>query len=743
MEYPKRIVKRDGTVVDFNVDNVIHALNKCFAAIRRDSYTQIEIIADSAIQLLKAKAAAKQNIITVELMQDCVEITLQTFGEFDAAKAYILYRDEQKKKRELVSNQEVPNDVKQAFAASAAYFPTELQQFQFYDKYSRFNYEIGRRETWIETVDRTVNFLHELASPYADLGGETYTRIRKAILEMRILPSMRLLAMAGAPAKRDNVTIYNCSYLPVDSLESFVEAMHISMAGCGVGFSVESREVSKLPEVAYQRNNTKDLYVVEDTAEGWAKALSYGLYTWMNGDDVIFDTSLLRDAGTILRTKGGRASGPVPLQKLLNFTRDKILAKQGSYLSTLDAHDIMCAVGSAAVAGGVRRTAMISLFDADDSEMLHCKDGDLRNNLQRHNANNSIVLERSLNQYEFTDIFWNMIKNGRGEPGIFSRENARHLAPPRRQTDGIAFGTNPCGEINLRPRQFCNLSAVVNKQGLSFEDLRESVELSTLIGTIQSLATYFPNLSNKWKENCEEERLLGVDITGQMDNPDNLSPDVMKILRQDAIYFNRLYAQTFGINQSASITCVKPSGNSAVLVDCSSGLHARWAKFYIKNIRASVSSALVKAMKDVGVKMSPENGGDGQTVVIPFPVRAPEGTPTRHDRNVISQLEWWLHNKKNWTEHNPSVSITYKPTEVLDMMEWVYKHQEYIGGMAFFPAYDGKYDQLPWVEISEEDYNNRMAAMPKIDWSKVWLYEKEDYTTAAQELACTAGLCEL
>ena len=741
VDTPEKIIKRNGIIVLFNIQNITIALEKCFKAIDRKPYTSIEEIANNAVQLLKMNISVTQQMPDVEMVQDCVERALQQSGEFDAAKAYILYRNARNEERNTT---EIPNEVKEAFVASANYFPTQLQQFQFYDKYSRYNSKIGRRETWIETVTRSVDYLHELASPYADLGGEVYERIYKAILDMRVLPSMRLLAMAGDPARRDNTTIYNCSYVPVDSLETFVEAMYISMAGCGVGFSVESREVNKLPEIAYQQDKIKDNYIVEDTAEGWAEALRHGLYTWFSGRDVTFDTTLLRPAGAVLRTKGGRASGPVPLQKLLAFTRDRILARQGSRLTTLDAHDIMCAVGSAAVAGGVRRTAMISLFDYDDQDMLHCKDGDFSiKNPQRWNANNSIVIERDLNQFEFTNIFWNMIREGRGEPGIFSRLNAQRLAPKRRRIDNILFGTNPCGEINLRPRQFCNLSAVVNRSGQSFEDLREAVELSTIIGTIQSLATYFPNLSNRWKQNCEEERLLGVDITGQMDAPENLSELTLKILKQDAIFFNKMYSDKLHINSSASVTCVKPSGNSAVLVDCSSGLHSRWAKFYIKNIRASVTSPLVKVLQDAGMRMSVENGGDNQTVVIPFPVKAPEGTPTRHDRDVIDQLEWWLHNKKNWTEHNPSVSITYKPNEVLDMLSWVYKHQEYIGGMAFFPAYDGNYDQLPWVEISEEEYNNRINEMPNIDWSKMWLYEKEDQTTAAQELACVAGICEI
>ncbi|MDP8908242.1 MAG: hypothetical protein M3N47_03825, partial [Chloroflexota bacterium] len=964
---------------------------------------------------------------------------------------------------------------------------------------------------------RAVDFLHELAGDR--LPSETYERIRRGILEMRVMPSMRLLAMAGAAARRNNVTIYNCSYQPVESIDSFVEALLISMSGCGVGFSVESKYVENFPRIKRQTGAAPDLYVVEDSAEGWGHALRFGLERWFEGHDVQFDLSQIRPAGAPLKVKGGRASGPEPLRAMLDFARRRLLARQGSFLRPLDAHDIMCAVGSAAVSGGVRRTAMISLFDYDDEEMRLCKNGDFeRDNSQRWNANNSAVWPAGgLSQREFMKQFMEMVESERGEPGIFNRQMAIDMRPARRKP--ADFGTNPCvtgntwvltdrgprqvrelvgkqhrtivhgqsfattedgfwstgvkpvvklttreghavrltanhqvetvtyrsrkversewraagdlkpgdevklhthrgdltweshgtfeegwllgslvgdgtfsekvgaagqtlrlahldfwgadareragstailvrdtvggrrdlagvacvqpdkyrvgsagvarlaaeygiepghktvtphverassafyggflqglfdadgsvqgtqqkgvsvrlaqsdletlqgvqrmllrlgvastiyadrrpagvrslpdgrggtadyecradhelviandniqefairvgfsdavkaqrlsaligsyrrtpnretfsavvesvepdgieevfdcsvpgpnyfdangfvahncGEIVLRPWQFCNLSAVIARHDDTLESMREKVELATIIGSIQSLATSFPGLRPMWKENCDEERLLGVDITGQMDSPIAQDAGVKDGLRHIAVEVNRMTAKALGINQSAAITCVKPSGNSSQLVDCSSGLHARWAPYYVRNVRVSASSPIAKVLKDAGAPMNPENGDDPdnpRTWVVSFPVKAPEGSVTRNDRSAIAQCEFWLQNKIHWTEHNPSVTITYRPDETIDLMKWVWDHRDKIGGMAFLPAFDAQYAQLPYIECSKEEYERRVAEFPQIDWSKIFRYEREDLTNAAQELACSAGVCEI
>ncbi|GIK55711.1 MAG: hypothetical protein HND44_13305 [Chloroflexi bacterium] len=1103
---PASIVKRDGRIVPFN-DQLIHnALERCFASLGREPKTSIDDITHQVVNVV----AAKFDLPTVEGVQDIVEMVLQAAGEYEAAKHYILYRAEHAKIR---AKRPVPDEIRQAFAASDQYFPTQLQKFQFYDKYSRFNYELGRRETWLETVNRAVDYLREL-SDYR-LPASVYDRIRQGILEMKVMPSMRLLAMAGPAARRNNIAIYNCSYMPVDSIDSFVEALIISMSGCGVGFSVERQYVEQFPRIVRQSGKPAPTHVVKDTSEGWAEALRLGLTTWFNGEDVKFDFSEVRPAGMPLRVKGGRASGPEPLRQMLEFARGRIIARQGSFLRPLDAHDIMCAVGNAAVSGGVRRTAMISLFDYDDLEMRHCKDGDFwRNNSQRWNANNSAVWpSRELSQAEITRFVLDMVESGRGEPGIFNRRAAVENRPARRQA--AEFGTNPCvtadtwvmtqagprqvselidrpfmalvdgrahrstedgffytghkpvylieteeghtlkatadhpilhisaqtckkqttewlpvaelqpgdmirlhnqrtavwagndegaatawllgllvgdgtfvrhesksnqailrfwgensrlmvemahgvltanvptrsdlqplyhqtnqywqlgstglnaiaeryglspgnktitpaieqtssafytgflrglfdadgtvtgsqekgvsvrlsqsnlellqavqrmllrlginstiyqnrreagyrllpdgkgglrehwtqaqhelvisndnlqpfqqrigfsdptkaakladklavyrrvpnrerfaahiksialvghedvydctipgvhafdanglyvhncGEIILRPYQFCNLTSAIARAGDDYESLRDKVELAAIIGTIQSMATYFPGLRREWQKNCEEERLLGVDLNGQMDSLTVQEPDVQLRLREVAVETNRVYAELLGIKQSASVTCVKPSGNSSQLVDSSSGLHARWAPYYIRNVRVGAHSPVFKVLQDAGAPMDPENGqtrDSAITWVVHFPVKSPATAVTRNDRTALEQCEFWLQNKIHYTEHNPSVTITYQPNEVLDIIRWVWENQDKIGGMAFLPAFDAQYDQMPYVEIDQEEYEQLVAKFPEIDFSKIYRYEEEDLTTAAQELACLAGNCDI
>jgi ribonucleoside-triphosphate reductase len=736
---PSTILKRDGRLVAFDIERIENALTRCFASLHRKPQTSVPELARRVVNIIAAKSSS--DAPTVEGVQDIVEMVLQAAGEFEAAKRYILYRAEHAQKR---IERPIPEKVRLAFAESDQYFPTPLQKFQFFDKYSRFNYELGRRETWIETVDRSVDFLYELAG--SRLPSETYARIRRNILEMRSMPSMRLLAMAGAAARRNNVAIYNCSYQPVESIDSFVEALTISMSGCGVGFSVESRYIENFPRVKRQTGKQRDVMVVEDSAEGWANALRTGLETWFEGSDMRFDLSQLRQAGAALKTKGGRASGPEPLRVMLDFVRARVLARQGSFLRPIDGHDMMCAVGNAAVSGGVRRTAMISLFDYDDDEMRLSKNGDFeRDNNQRWNANNSAVwLAGGRTQVEYMHQFLEMVESGRGEPGIFNREAALTMRPERRQA--AEFGTNPCGEILLRPWQFCNLTAAVARKDDTFESLRDKVEVATIIGSIQSLATYFPGLRPQWKQNCDEERLLGVDITGQMDSPIAQDGEVKAQLRQIAVEVNRQTAAALGVNQSAAITCVKPSGNSSQLLDCSSGLHSRWAPYYIRNVRVATHSPLYKVLRDASVPMDPENGQtpeNANTWVIHFPVKAPEGSVTRQDRSAIQQCEFWLQNKLYWTEHNPSCTITYRPDEVLDVMKWVWEHRDQIGGLSFLPAFDAKYDNMPYVEITREEYEQRAAVFPEIDFSKVYRYEEEDLTNAAQELACSSGYCEI
>lgn len=734
---PETIIKRDGRIVPFDAARIETALKRCFNSLSRRPRISTMALTQQAVNIV----AAKYTQPSVEQIQDIVETVLLAAGEYEAAKHYILYRAERARLRRM---RPIPDNVRAAFAESDGYFPTQLQKLQFYDKYSRFNYDLGRRETWVETVDRAVDFLKELSE--FRLSPSTYERIRDAILGMRAMPSMRLLAMAGPAARRNNVAIYNCSYQPVESIDSFVEALTISMSGCGVGYSVERRYVENFPRIQRQLGVTPSKFVIEDSAEGWADALRYGLETWFEGGDVQFDYSLVRPAGMPLRVKGGRASGPEPLRKMLDFVRARVLARQGSFLRPLDGHDIMCAVGNAAVSGGVRRTAMIALFDHDDAEMKHCKDGDFwRDNSQRWNANNSAVWPaHKLTQAEVAHYILDMVDTGRGEPGIFNRQAAIDSRPARRLL--AEFGTNPCGEIILRPWQFCNLSSAVVRTGDTYEDIREKVELATIIGTIQSMATYFPNLRPQWKQNCEEERLIGVDLNGQMDAAIARDPEVQERLKAVVIETNRQIAAELGISQATSTTCVKPSGNSSLLLDCSSGIHARWSKYYVRNVRINTFTPIFKVLQDAGVPMDPENGQNPETAdtwVAHFPVKSPEGAIVRNMRSAIEQCEYWLQNKTHWTEHNPSVTITYHPDEVLDIIKWVWENQDKINGMTFLPTFDAQYDQMPYVEITKEEYEELAAAFPTIDFSKIWRYEDRDLTTAAQEVACSAGACDL
>jgi ribonucleoside-diphosphate reductase alpha chain len=571
------------------------------------------------------------------------------------------------------------------------------------------------------------------------LDGNVYREIHDAILNMEVMPSLRLLAMAGPAARRNNLCIYNCAYLVVDCLAAFIEALIISMSGCGVGFSVEKRYVERLPRVKRQTGVYLGTFTIPDSSEGWAEALTQGLIAWMNGQDLSFDYSEIRPAGAPLMTKGGRASGPDPLRWMLDFVRETILERQGKCLRPIDAHDIMCAIGQASVCGGVRRTAMISLFDHDDDVMRHAKNGDLRKKKYRYNANNSVVLPPYQSQAEIARFMLDMDKGGNGEPGIFSRFAANNTKPARRKF-GV-YGINPCGEsVISEPVGLCNLTMAVARPDDTFHSLKRKVELATIIGTIQSMATHFPGLRPEWKRSCEKERLLGVDLAGQMDSLVSRDPNVQRELRKHAVKVNKEYAERLGIKQSTATTVVKPSGNSSVLLGCSSGIHPWHSQYYMRNIKVNSSTPMFKVLKDAGVPMTRDNGTDWW---VHFPVKAPDGAILKEDKSAIEQCEYWLQVKRNWTEHNPSVTITYKQDELLDLIEWVWEHQNEIGGMAFLPASDASYDIMPYEEITEEEYEEAIAAFPEIDFSKLYAYEKGDWTKASQVVACAGGACKL
>jgi ribonucleoside-triphosphate reductase len=600
-------------------------------------------------------------------------------------------------------------------------FSTDLQRFQFFDKYSRVDYETGQHETWTRCVDRAVDYLHDLAGSRLD--AKTYARIRRGILTMAVMPSMRLLAMAGPAARRDSTTIYNCAYLPVDSISAFVEAALLSMNGCGVGYSVEREYLGRLPPVKVQKGRHRGTLKIEDTTEGWACAVASGLEAWFDGEDIGFDYTDIRPAGAPLRIKGGTASGPDVLRRTLDLLRERVLHRQGARVSSLDAHDMMCSLAGVPIAGGVRPgVAMLSLFDFDDEEMRLCKADDFdRDNPQRRNANNSMVLpDRGMRKDEWAAYFRDLHYHRRGEPGVFNRRAAIGARPYRRAA--AAFGTNPCGETVLRPWQLCNLSSAIARRDDDLSGLVDKVELAAIIGTIQSLATNFPGLRPRWRENAVEERLLGVDISGQMDSPLVRASGVQAYLARLARDVNARMAPALGIERAAAVTCVKPSGNSSELLGCSAGLHARWSSHYVRNVRVSASSPTFDVLREANVEMSPETGrstASSGTWVVPFVVATPCESITRGARSAVEQCEYWLQVTGHWTEHNASCTIVYKPDEIGDLVDWVWRHDGVIGGLTFLPATDANYELMPYVEISSSEYEERVARSPGLDFSSL------------------------
>lgn len=614
----------------------------------------------------------------------------------------------------------------------------------YYDKYSRWIPELKRREIWSETVHRAISFLRKNAK--VDFTEIEWEEMTDAMLNLEALPSMRLVQMGGPVLERCSTGLYNCAYLAIDSVESFAELLYILMQGTGCSFSVEDRYVSKLPKVKKQRRTNGVLkHSIPDTTEGWCDALKLGMYTWLTGGDIIFDYSVIRPAGSVLKTKGGRSAGPQPLKDLLEFTRRTILAKQGKKLSTLDCHDIACYVGYIVQVGGVRRSAELSLSDLDDTDLAECKNGEFwYKHPQRSMSNNSAVFEEKPSATEFMEEWLNLAKSGTGERGIFNR---RCNIPERRKS--AEFGLNPCGEILLRSRQFCNLSICVARPNDSLEDLSRKVRIAAMFGTAQATMTHFPYLNPKWAENCQEEMLLGVDITGQRDCKLLQSleaPTILESLRSVAIETNKILSERFSLNQSTATTCVKPSGNSSQLLNCSSGLHVRYAPYYIRRVRAGAYTPVAKLLKDSGVPYFPETGqtADSATVLVfEFPVKSPEGAICRNDVTAKDQFEYWLMNKTYYTEHSASCTVYVEDHEWLSLGALVYDNWDKLSGLSFLPKSDHIYLLAPYEEIDEQEYQRRVAAFPVIDYTKLVQYEMEDETTTASEFSCVSGSCEI
>lgn len=632
---------------------------------------------------------------------------------------------------------------------SKQHFRNPLGEFVYYRTYSRWLEHEQRRETWIETVERYINFMKKNIGDA--LTPEEYQEVYEAILRQEVVPSMRLLQFAGRAAEATNVCAYNCSFVAPTALEDFAEIMYVLMCGAGVGFSVERKFVSQLPTIKIQGTNKPFKHVVADSREGWCDALTIGLSAWFNGEDVEFDFSQLRPAGARLRTMGGKSSGPDPLKNLLSFAREKIVRKQGHALSTLDVHDIICKIGEVVVAGGVRRSALISLSDLHDEELRDAKQGAFYlNEPQRSLANNSATYHEKPSSQEFLQEWLSLMKSGTGERGIFNRGGLKKTLPTRRLTNSEqfidTFGTNPCGEIILRSKQFCNLTEIIAREEDNLTSLLRKMRVAALLGTYQSTLTNFPYLSETWKRNCEEERLLGISITGQWDCNAVRNPETLQQLKKQAIDYNQTYARRLGINPSASITCVKPSGTVSKVFDTASGIHPRFAHYYIQRIRIASTDALFKMLKDQGVPYHPEVGQSAKnatTYVLEFPVQSPAGAVCKDQISAIEQLEYWKMVKEHYTEHNPSVTIYIGEDEWIECAHWLYKNWDMIGGLSFLPRTNHAYQLAPYEEINQKHYEELAQKMTHIDFSKILEYEAQDETTQNLELACVAGNCEL
>lgn len=620
--------------------------------------------------------------------------------------------------------------------------PTQYQQFIHRSRYARYLPDKKRRETWAETVDRYLDFiLRGVPQSVYSLRSE----LREAILKCDVMPSMRAMMMAGPAAEQCNVGLYNCSYTPMsvslDKPRRFSEILYILMAGTGVGFSCEQKDVDQLPDIKYELYGAvTEVHVIEDSTLGWVKAYEFCIESLFDGFIPRFDYTLIRPKGARLKTKGGRASGPDPLRDLIEFTINTFKCA-GTRLTSMQVHDIVCKIGDVVVVGGVRRSALISLSDLSNSELAGAKAGAWwEAHPHRRLANNSAVYESKPDLVTFMREWTALVASGSGERGIFNRDAARMLCRRIGRDPSYAWGTNPCSEIILRPYQFCNLSEVVIRSGDSFHDIDYKVQIATILGTLQARFTDFKYLSPEWKQNTEEEALLGVSLTGVYDRA-RLTKRELGTLRFNARNTNVVFAKKLGIKPAAANTCIKPSGTVSQLVDCASGMHTRHAPFYIRRVRGDRKDSMTQFMIDQGVPHEACQFDPNNTVVFSFPMKSPEGSRVRDDLTAIEHLNDWLHYQEHWCDHKPSVTISVKDDEWMDVGAWVYRNFDWVSGVSFLPHDGGTYVQAPYEDITAETYEQLAGAMPDIDWSK--FVEEDDNTTGTQTLACTAGVCEL
>ena len=741
-----KIRKRNGFTQDFSVNKTFRSLKKC----------------DVPEQSLHNLAARVNNIIThqgqvsnmvdSQLIENIILQQLIAEGLHGSAKLFLDYK---------IQKHDIKNPIPDSkIAEDREHFKTDLQYYQLLSKYARWSTKHKRRETWAEVCERTVNWLMsqippEKYQPIAELLDRHLTdcvaysspeqRIRDTmfhyLFHMKAAPAMRVIQMAGPALDRCHVGVYNCAYLPICDLFSFAEMLYILMQGSGCGFSVEDCYVYNLP-VIKSPTGVKHTHKINDSTEGWCDALYFSIQSWFNGEDVEFDFSGIRPEGSILKIKGGTASGPDPLKRLLNFCREKIYGKQ--VLHDIQVHDICCMIGDIVQVGGVRRSSEISLSELASERMRSAKSGNwYETAIHRSKANNSAVYNNKPDQATFLKEWLALMESKSGERGIFNREGILKNRPKRR--DSAKFGSNPCGEINLRPHQFCNLSMAIARPEDTEESLGNKIVVATLFGTIQSLCTRFNYIRDDWAKNCIEERLLGVDITGQADcplfNPENCK-GLFSDLRDFSVIINEKLSEILEITPSKAVTTVKPGGNSAVLFNCSSGLSPRFSKYQIRNVRESRTSPIARLLIDEKVPHTVDPANH-ELLVFAFPIENPDSR-TRNDWNAIQQLDYWLVNKKNYTEHNPSVSIYVDEDEWIQVAHWVYSNWDDVGGLAFFPKDNGIYKCAPNIEITQIEYLKLKADFPKIRWERLRFYETDGSAVAAsKELACIGDQCEM
>ena len=762
-----RVRKRSGRVVTFDENKIEAAIAAAFRD-TGEAHDKSDPVKLARVVKKTAHAGDQDVVLDVEAVQDLVErVLMPTFPE--TAKAYILYRRDHARLRgaHVVSEED-----RRALIEDARYFKCDAERFQHVDKYARFNETKGRRETFVESTDRVIGFLQwhvENRCPGARVSSEDWQRLRLALLHGEATPSMRLMQMAGPPAQRCNVSIYNCAFDGISDLTYFAENLYILMQGTGQGFSCESEFVEQLPRIKRRRDNAKpDVFEIADTTEGWCDSLKFGMERWYEGHDVKFVYDSIRPAGARLKTKGGTASGPGPLIELHDFTRRIILARQKRRLRDIDVHDISCFIGRIVQVGGVRRAAEISLSDLDSMAMRMAKFGAFYNDpaqQQRTMANNSAVYEEKPTAEQFMEEWLSLTKSKSGERGIFNRAGVWKQIPERRRRlygrQSVAWGTNPCGEIILHPDgQFCNLSIAIVRPDDTEQDLLRKVELATVFGTIQSSMTSFRYLRPRWRENCERERLLGVDLLGALDCPllRETNPDRNRLLgrlREKAVETNRIWAERLGINASMAVTCIKPGGNSSVRWGTGQSMSGWLTEHLIRNVEVSRLNPLCQFLIDAGVPHEASYRDPG-TMVFSFPLQAPEGAHIQADiiagpdgipegvrqrDSAIQQMENWMAFKEHYTEHNPSVSIYVADDEWLEVGNWVYRHWDMVGGLSFFPLDGGIYKQAPLQPVTAERFERFVSTFPAIPWEKLPRYEQVDHTEVGHELACTGGAC--